>query len=173
MDFHARILPPQDRVDLIVAMGPSTNDMQRSDEHGARHNTPFYEAWKDRAMTEIVLQLPSMRFKALPPGNYCAGIMVALETFAGIDPVDLDNRLKAIFDLLHRMRITPDDKWLYSFVVSYDPRIAVGYTQIGVWPLADVPLLTRRPEDPPPKKKRATKVKLPSFIGRNIRGVKF
>ena len=169
MFFHDRILPPADRLEFVLPMGPSVNKLYIGEGEN-RTITPFYRAWGKECESELMMQLSPMARRALPKGHYCFGMVASPRTLDELDPIDLDNRIKVYLDILHRMRITPDDHWLYSIVVSRDPGMAEGFTQMAVWMKDEQPLLATRPDSPPSKPKG--RPRLPKHIGGKYRAIR-
>ncbi len=90
-----------------------------------------YKAWITRAGQEILVQRAKMPLRQLPPGWFYARIRIALD-----DPADADNRHKALFDLLHVMGVTPDDKHLYGGSFGRSAKVARGTLVVTVRSIA-------------------------------------
>lgn len=158
MHFHPRILPPGDELTFVLRMGPSVNHLYVGTGKG-RTRDPKYATWADAMAEEVMLQRNYMPVKSLPRGHYCCALVVSpnaithktrridkktgrlppgkspFYSIMSTDDIDLDNHLKAPLDLLHYMRVTPDDHWLYSLVVARDPGMEDGMSQVAVWSL--------------------------------------
>lgn len=103
-----RLTPPPIVICYVLSVPTSTNCLFTGTGKG-KHKTADYTDWIAAAGGEIVAQRPKMPIKALPSGPYAVTVEIS-ET----DPGDIDNRMKAVLDLLVRMQITPDDRWLWG-----------------------------------------------------------
>ena len=68
--------------------------------------------------------------KSLRRDCFCGLLLLAIDNSAC-----MDNWGKEIFDMLHHMRVTPDDKYLYLFATSRDADTKAGTCGIVVWSL--------------------------------------
>lgn len=133
MDFHARILPPHDAVQYVLPFGPSANHLYRGTGRN-RTRTEAYDHWHHLATGLILQQRAKMTMKAIPPTRYCAGVLVSPLDVNGLDKADLDNRIKAMLDVLQFMRVTPNDSLCDSIVTQREAMMEPGWTQVAVWP---------------------------------------
>lgn len=95
------------------------------------YRKPHYVAWQNAAGAEIMAARPRLTVRELPAGWYCARMLWPAES-----PVDTDNPVKVLLDLLHWMRVTPDDRWCWRETASRSHRIEAGRCQVTVWSLA-------------------------------------
>ncbi len=100
-----RLTPPPIVICYVLSVPTSTNRLFIGK---GKRKTADYTDWIATAGGEILAQRPKMPIKALPSGPYAVTVEIP-ET----DPGDIDNRMKAVLDLLVRMQITPDDRWLW------------------------------------------------------------
>ena len=95
-------------ITLDLPVPPSTNALHKGDFDGNRFNTHAYANWKRNAGNQIMVDRAAWTKKALPFDQpYIARIRISAK-----DAADVDNRIKALLDLLVWMQITPDDKHL-------------------------------------------------------------
>ena len=92
------------------------------------YRRPHYIAWQNAAGAEILAARPRLPVRELPAGWYCARILVAASA-----PPDVDNIVKVTVDLLHWMRMTPDDQWLWRQSSTRSRRIEPGRCEVTVW----------------------------------------
>lgn len=98
---------------LIITKPTSTNDLYHRDRSGRVRQSKQYADWKDMAGRQILAQRPKLRCRSLPLAPYAVEMLISVG-----DRGDIDNRAKALLDLLHQMQITPDDSLLWDFRVS-------------------------------------------------------
>lgn len=113
---------PPERVTILLWLPSptSTNNLYRRRRAGMS-KSQTYLAWVDAAGKEIIAQRPHLPHKSLPAGAFTAHLLVSRD-----DPGDIDNRLKSLLDLLHRMQVTPDDRHLWDARVTRSAAIKPG-----------------------------------------------
>ena len=91
-----------------------------------------YREWKDIAGHQILAQRAKAACKSLPLGPYAVHVLVPVS-----DRGDIDNRNKALMDLLHQMGVTPDDALLYDQRTTRSGNVARGTVRVTAWSLSD------------------------------------
>ncbi len=130
-----RLTPPPIVICYVLSVPTSTNRLFTGTGKGKR-KTADYTDWIATAGGEILAQRPKMPIKALPSGPYAVTVEIP-ET----DPGDIDNRMKAVLNLLVRMQITPDDRWLWVQGSRRSRTIPSGQIRVVILPAhADRPL---------------------------------
>jgi len=94
---------------VTIPVPPSVNHLHASAKGGRRYKTRLYRAWERDAAWEIRTQHPGHVI-----GKYA--LTLILPKIRG----DIDNRLKPVLDLLHRLGITPDDRHCVNARVATD-----------------------------------------------------
>lgn len=118
------------RVTLSLPVPPSTNHLYIGWGRGRRRH-PSYTAWVSVAGNEILTQRPALPVKRLPPGPYGIDTEIPIT-----DPGDIDNRNKALLDLLRDMGITPDDRHLHDARIRRSADLPAGRITATVWAMA-------------------------------------
>lgn len=122
-------MPSRRRIDLTLPAPPSVNNARGTDPRtGGVYLKKHYQAWIRAAGTSILAARPKLASKGLGPTHY--GVRVR---WAEGDAADIDNRIKALLDLLHQMGVTPDDRYARHLSVGYSPAVPAGYCQVRVW----------------------------------------
>ena len=99
---------------------PSTNKLYNG--MGAnRRRAVGYTTWSNASGREILAQRAKLAVRELPKGWFIARIRLPID-----DPADSDNRLKALFDLLRKIHVTPDDRWRYGAAFGRSPLVPKG-----------------------------------------------
>jgi len=125
--------PAEVILSFLLPLGPSTNHLYVGTGANRTHS-PRYIAWAQEAGLEINAQRPSQPARALPADQpYTAMLLLSPE-----DAGDINNRDKALIDLLHRMHVTPDDRFMDAITVRRDPTIPKGKCVITVKALKPV-----------------------------------
>lgn len=103
-------------VRLVLPIPPSTNNLYvaRRDGRG-RAKTSAYAAWLQKAGWEVALQI---RLPFPPPMKHVAVSVEAPVSYAR----DLDNLLKPIADLLVKLTVLVDDRWIDEWHVKRVPK---------------------------------------------------
>jgi Holliday junction resolvase RusA-like endonuclease len=109
-----------------VPVPPSLNMCFSNVPGRGRVKTALYKAWIEEAGWAIASQRPSKI-----QGPYQAIIRLPEKT-----PGDIDNRAKAVLDLMVKHKITPDDRLLHKLVVERTPGIASACVSILPWEAA-------------------------------------
>lgn len=92
-----------------VPLPPSVNAIWRVSARGHVYKDRKVEAWDTAAWGELTLQ----GFERLGPGRWT----LAARVFVKDDRSDIDNRFKALIDLLKKM-VGADDSQLYSLMAE-------------------------------------------------------
>jgi Holliday junction resolvase RusA-like endonuclease len=88
-----------------------------------------YERWRKESQLEIIAARPRLEIRELPFGmHYCA----RMRWNAKAAP-DVDNPIKPCLDLLHSMRITPDDRMCWHVSAGRSWHVAPGRAHVRVW----------------------------------------
>lgn len=120
------------RLSFVLPLPTSTNRLHVGSGPGKRR-TVHYAAWLNEAGWRINELRPGWPVRGLPANRlYRARLRWPVD-----DPADADNRVKALFDLLARMRVTPDDRWLYGYSAGRSPLVADGCCSVSVWSIED------------------------------------
>lgn len=115
-------------ITLELPVPTSTNNLQRSAKNGRRYDSKDYETWHNLASSLIMAERGKWVKKGLPLDRpYVARIRLSDR-----DRADVDNRVKALLDVLHHMSVTPDDKHCYGFSVARSPRVEPGRIVVTV-----------------------------------------
>lgn len=134
-------LPMPPSINATHGIGASRKARFASDGEGERvfvgfaerqrlYRKPHYRRWMNDAGSEIIAARPRLPIRELPPGWYCARML-----WAASAPADVDNPVKVLLDLLHWMRITPDDRWCWGESAYRSRRIEPGRCEVTVWSL--------------------------------------
>jgi len=129
VDLHtnkgdSRERPATSRITLDLSLPPSINRLWKIGKNrqtGKRFmmRTPEYEKWLTRAGWELAAQRPALPIKSIS-GHY--SLIVRLRLGNGSD---LDNRTKALSDLLQEHRIIDNDKMCRKLLVLWQADLPV------------------------------------------------
>ena len=109
---------------LLLSLPPSVNEIWAPTGKGAFYRSAKYKRWiKDAGWT-----LLAHRPKPVV-GLYNLTIYLPAEM-----PGDIDNRVKALCDLLVTHGVTADDRHLWSLHVSRSSNIEAGYASVFIYP---------------------------------------
>ena len=114
-------------ITLSVPAPPSVNKMFRNVPGKGRVKTGAYDAWQAEAGWRLRLQRP---------GRIAGPVMILVGVERGSLKADIDNTVKALFDLLVEHRVIEDDSKVVGFAAAWSPardRLA----RIAIWPAAD------------------------------------
>lgn len=102
-------VPP---VTLTLPMPPSVNEMYANRPGKGRVLSEVYRDWKGHAGWVLKSQKPA-----------CIGgpILIVLSVERGSSQADIDNRVKALFDLLVTHKVIDDDRHVVGFCVAWAP----------------------------------------------------
>lgn len=101
--------PPPVQIDIDLPVSTSTNRMKALGKAGQFFRSRDYRAWRNAAGMQIIQDRAFWVKKSLPPDHpYTATIRISTD-----DQADVDNRIKALLDLLVEMQVTPDDRYLH------------------------------------------------------------
>lgn len=115
---------------LTVPCPPSTNKLFRNVPGRGRVRTGGYKAWADEAGWKLLAQKP-----APVPGR----VIIVLGIDRSNAQSDIDNRVKAIFDLLTDHKIIQDDKYVTAFAISWNAK-ASDLARVAIMPASDLML---------------------------------
>jgi len=127
------IEPPARPTRLVfnLPIPTSTNDLHTHGKRGI-FRSKEYRAWAKQAGQELMVQRSRQRMRGLPPGPYGVTIWVPFD-----DAGDIDNRVKALMDLLHSMSVTSDDRLLHDQRVLRSHLTPQGTCQVEVFTMAE------------------------------------
>lgn len=117
---------------LIITTPTSANDLYHRGRDGRVRRSREYASWKQTAGQQILSQRPKLRCRSLPFGPYAVQVLIGVS-----DRGDIDNRAKALLDLMHEMQITPDDSLLWDFRVTRAGHVPPNAVQVLVRSLTD------------------------------------
>lgn len=116
------------RLSLILPLPPTIWRLHVGTGKSQRR-TPEYVAWLHEAGWRINEARPRWALRGLPPdAPYRARVR-----WPHGDGADADNRLKALFDLLVTMRVTPDDRMLDGGSFGRSQLVPPGCCSVAVW----------------------------------------
>lgn len=112
---------------LWLDLPPSVNGAFKNVRGRGRVKTDIYKNWLTGAGWQVVSQrLPQWRGPVAP---WQASLTVS-ERMLG----DIDNRVKAVIDLLVKQRLVPDDAHLYRLIIERSPAIPGGRMRVQFGP---------------------------------------
>lgn len=103
------------RIELSLPMPPSVNGLYANAESGGRFKTEEYEAWLSEAGWRIQAQRPGRIV-----GPYEIEIRIARPHTKR--RMDLENRMKAVSDLLVKQRVIADDSLAQRITMEWGPQ---------------------------------------------------
>lgn len=113
---------------LTLSLPPSTNRLHVGSGQCKRRQAA-YDRWLTTAGWEIAQQRPRLAVRRLADGRWWRSrIRIPLG-----DAADVDNRVKALHDLLVSMQIVPDDRWLHGFSCGRSSVCPPGRCLVRVW----------------------------------------
>jgi|CXWL01.1.fsa_nt_gi Holliday junction resolvase RusA-like endonuclease len=99
---------------IRLSMPPSVNQMYRNVPGRGRVKTKSYTAW----LTEAGYTLLSQR-----PQKFSGDVLVNIQIGPRDKRADCDNRIKAILDLLTKMRMIADDRFVVSVLCAWNDNV--------------------------------------------------
>lgn len=102
-------------VSLTLPMPPSVNELFRNKRGRGRVKTRVYEDWQGHAGWYLRSQSP------LPVHGH---VVIALSVERSSSVADIDNRVKALFDLLCTHKVIDDDRYVVGFCIAWAPPAA-------------------------------------------------
>lgn len=115
-------------ISLTLPLPPSTNRLHAGSGSG-KHRHAVYERWLIDAGWEITRQRPGLPLRRLAHRRWWRSrIRLPVK-----DAADVDNRVKALHDLLVGMQVVPDDKWLHGFNCGRSALCPPGKCLVRVW----------------------------------------
>lgn len=99
-------------VSLTLPMPPSVNEMFRNVPGRGRVKTAVYLDWKGHAGWTLKEQRPT---------SIKGPVLIVVSVERGSASADLDNRIKALFDLLVEHCVIEDDKHVVGFCAAWAP----------------------------------------------------
>lgn len=113
---------------FTLTLPTSTNRLHAGSGAGMRRRAE-YERWLTAAGWEINEQRPRQPLRRLADGRWWRSrIRIPFE-----DVADVDNRVKALHDLLVSMRVVPDDRLLHGFNCGRSVQCPPGKCLVRVW----------------------------------------
>lgn len=109
---------------------PSVNALYRNLPGRGRTMTRLYKDWRGHAGWRLREQAPTP-----VPGR----VLIVVNIERTNDLADVDNRIKALFDLLVEHRVIEDDRHVDAFATSWRPS-ANGLVQLAIMPAAPLAL---------------------------------
>jgi|6_EtaG_2_1085325.scaffolds.fasta_scaffold13314_2 Holliday junction resolvase RusA-like endonuclease len=100
-------------VTFLLPLPPSTNNLFHNSGRGGRRKTKNYRQWIERAGWELARQHP------LPVTGSPVGVSIRLRR--PNKQSDLDNRAKAVLDLLVTHRLISDDRDVSELHMYWEP----------------------------------------------------
>jgi crossover junction endodeoxyribonuclease RusA len=119
--------PAQGPVTIDLPLPPSVNHAYRNVPGRGRVASRGLKDWKEAAGWELKLEP-----RGQVTGPYTLSILVA-EKMRG----DVDNRIKAVSDLLVEHRITADDRKARGVSCARSPAVAVGRCKVTIEPVSE------------------------------------
>lgn len=104
------------RIEVRLPLPPSVNAMYTNVPGKGRRKTTRYKEWIETAGWQLKLQRPAKIF-----GKYDFSVLVP-DAMVG----DIDNRQKALLDLLVTHKVIPDDRHARSVSICRTPEVASG-----------------------------------------------
>lgn len=101
----------RDRIELALPTPPSSNNMFCNSPNGGRFKSAKYTQWLDESGWLLASQ---------KPGRIVGKFQIEVEIKRPTHPkVDLDNRIKALLDLLTKHRVIGDDSMAERITLSW------------------------------------------------------
>jgi Holliday junction resolvase RusA-like endonuclease len=110
--------PKSSRITLDLSLPPSVNRLWKV-SNGKLYRSPQYMQWLKTAGVELISQKPKLPCKAIS-GPYS---MILRLKLGGAS--DLDNRIKAVSDLLQAHQIIQNDNLCRKLLVLWDENLPV------------------------------------------------
>ena len=101
-------------VSLTLPCPPSTNELWRN-RPGGRVRTRVYDDWRGHA---------GWRLREQRPGCVAGSVLVMISVERGSAAADIDNRIKALLDLLVEHKVIEDDKHVVGLCAAWAPPAA-------------------------------------------------
>lgn len=123
------MIPPENqRVTLTIPLPVSTNNLTAHSRRNPVFSSPAYVAWMKEAGLTLIEHGKVWRGRTVT-GHF--GFAITLPEGCG----DVDNRTKATLDLLHTMKITPDDRMCRLTLSGFSPDLPPSRARFAFWPL--------------------------------------
>lgn len=120
---------PAGAVVLTLPMPPSVNEMFRNVPGRGRVKTADYLDWRGHAGWSL---------RGQRPASLNGPVVIVLSVERGSASADIDNRVKAIFDLLTEHDVIEDDKHVVGFCAAWAPP-ASKLARVMILPAASYP----------------------------------
>ena len=115
---------------ITIPAPPSTNALFKNTPGRGRAKTAAYKAWIDEAGWKLKAQKP-----AAVQGRVV--VVIGIERESGLS--DIDNRSKALLDLLVAHKVIKDDRYVTAFAMAWAAK-ADGLARIAILPAHDLTL---------------------------------
>lgn len=97
---------------VVVPVPPSVNKMFRNVPGKGRCRTKLYDTWKHEA---------GWRLRAQKPAHVAGQVLLLIAVERSWDMADIDNRTKALLDLLVTHKVIEDDSKVVGFCIAWAP----------------------------------------------------
>jgi len=140
---------------LILPLPPSVNHLYRHGGAGSRKLTDRAIAWYAAARAEILAQQAARGRATLGAGPYAVRIRLPLR-----DRADIDNRVKAVLDVLHQSGLTPDDAYCHLLSIGRSCHAPSDHVVVHVrsLPCANMEAQQKPPDDAVPSRRSRLRV---------------
>lgn len=117
---------------LTLPTPPSVNQMYANRKKGGRHPTKLYVDWKGHAGWRLSAQLAAHKTLTCP-------VLAVVQVERASSQADIDNRLKALFDLLVTHGALADDNLITGYAVAWGPK-GSGLCRVMMMPVQQLSL---------------------------------
>lgn len=123
------VLPSSPAVTFLeLPTPPSVNAMYRNAAGKGRVDTQLYKDWKGHAGWRLRLQKPE---------TITGPVLILVNIERTSDLADVDNRIKALFDLLVTHGVIVDDRFVLGFTAAWAPS-RDGLARLAIMPAANL-----------------------------------
>lgn len=137
LKIKAKVQPETAAITYVtVPAPPSVNALYRNLPGKGRVRTSTYKDWAGHAGWVLKSQAP-------PPVPGRVIIILGLERDSAA--ADIDNRVKALFDLLVTHKVIKDDKYVTAFAISWLPK-GTSQARLAIMPACDLMLRFLTPD---------------------------
>jgi Holliday junction resolvase RusA-like endonuclease len=121
--------PPSSAVILLeLPTPPSVNQLYRNKRGHGRVKTQVYQDWQGHA---------GWRLKLQNPGHIAGPVIIVVNIERTNNAADVDNRIKATFDLLVTHRVIEDDSRVAAFCAAW-AKPASGIMRLAILPASNL-----------------------------------
>lgn len=121
-------LPSPAVVFLELPLPPSTNNLYQNRKGKGRAETAQYRDWKGHA---------GWRLREQRPASLHGPVVIVLNAERANSQADIDNRVKALFDLLVAHKVIDDDRHVVGFAAAWAPS-GNGLVRVAVIPAGNI-----------------------------------